>query len=330
MAKDIDKIYTSVKTLKSYGSQLSSDSEEEEDKNKNKFNKDNTNELFSVDEYLQKDNCTFFNLGSLPINQKCYTCSICNHQRKDICEYCYSYCHQACRENKLEFQSKPLSNSIENKDYKGIKEFYCLCGSEYKHNPPIPIIIEHGPCDLMKLDKALKLDNFYCEFHNVQICCVCYVQCHSECRKKPSKLVNDKNKSRRYRDKCFCKNECHTSYNEVAFSFPLDKYQELSGVHIWPIQILNILFRKETFGKLIHLFTSIINREEVVEEGDKKERKFISLLESFSNTFNRKFKTFYYHEKILEMFDYGRLIKYIHTIEIKKKINKLKNYLNLS
>ena len=93
MAKDIYKIYTSVKTLKSYGSQLSSDSEEEEDKNKNKFNKDNTNELFSVDEYLQKDNCTFFNLGSLPINQKCYTCSICNHERKDICVYCYSNSH---------------------------------------------------------------------------------------------------------------------------------------------------------------------------------------------------------------------------------------------
>ena len=85
--------------------------------------------------------------------------------------------------------------SIGQNDYKGIKEFYCLCGNEYKHDPPNPIINEFGPCDLIKLDKALKLENFFCENHNIQICCVCSVQCHNRCKVRKTKKENNDIKS---------------------------------------------------------------------------------------------------------------------------------------
>ena len=94
------------------------------------------------------------------------------------------------------------------------------------------------------------------------ICCVCSVQCHNKCKITKTKKVFDPHKSRRRMDKCLCRNECHTSYNEVAFTFPLNEYQKLSGIQIWPIQILNILFNnKRTFHKLSVLFTSILNKE---------------------------------------------------------------------
>ena len=223
------------------------------------------------------------------------------------------------QKNKLEFLHDKIYH--EEKDYKGIKEFYCLCGNEYKHKPPTPIINEFGPCDLIKLDKALKLENFFCQTHNIQICCVCSVQCHNKCKIVKAKVIKTNAKSKRKPEKCLCKNECHTSYNEVAFTFPLNEYQKLSGVHIWPIQILNILFNnKRTFHKLYTLFTSMLNRGDFTE---KEERKFITLLELFSNTFNRKFKTFYYHEDILIMFNFDNLIKYIPTIELNNQSNIL-------
>ena len=159
-----DRIYSSVKTLKSYDTNLSYDSDEDDDKKKKKINKDNTKIIFPIKEYLKKENCTSFNLGTLPMPQKCFVCCICNRiEDKYICEYCYKNCHEICREIK-----KKKLEAIDNKisfgdhDYKGIKEFYCLCGNEYKHNPPTPFINEFGPCDLIKLDKALSLENFYC------------------------------------------------------------------------------------------------------------------------------------------------------------------------
>ena len=317
-----DRIYSSVKTLKSYGTNLSNDSDYDEQKKKT-INKDNTNISFSIDEYLKNENCTSFNLGTLPIRQQCYTCSICSQlEDKYICKNCYINCHQQCREiKKKKMESFHDKIYTVEKDYKGIKEFYCLCGNEYKHDPPNPIINEFGPCDLIKLDKALKLENFFCENHNIQICCVCSVQCHNRCKVRKTKKENNDIKSKRRPEKCLCRDECHTSYNEVAFTFPLNEYQKLSGVHIWPIQILNILFNnKRTFHRLYTLFISMLNREDISE---KEEKKFISLLELFSNTFNRKFKTFYYHEDILMMFNYENLINYIPTIELNCRSNIL-------
>ena len=316
-----DRIYSSVKTLKSYATNLSYDSEDG-DKKKKKYNKDNINLTFAIDEYLKNDNCTSFNLGPLAIPQQCYSCSICNpsDDTKYICKYCYNNCHKICRETKMKkFEAFHSKINKKEKDYIGIEEFYCLCGCEYKHKPPSFIINDFGPCDLLKLDKALKLENFFCETHQIQICCVCSVQCHNNCVITKTKKAINQNKRRP--DKCLCKNDCHTSYNEVAFEFQLDEYQKLSGVHIWPIQIMNILFNnKRTFHKLYTLFISKLNREELT---DKEEKKFVSLLKLFSNNFNRKFKTFYYHEDILMMFNYESLITYIPTLELKVRTNVL-------
>ena len=279
-SKGQDRIYTSVKTLKSYATNLSFDSDDDDKKNK-KITKSNIS--FSIQDYIKRGNCTSFNLGTLAMPQHCYTCSICNQaEDKYICQYCYKNCHQICRDKKKEKLEAILHKiSAEEKDYKGIKEFYCLCGNEYKHNPPTPVINEFGPCDLIKLDMALKLENFFCQTHQIQICCVCSVQCHNKCQITKTKKLNV-NVSKRRPEICLCRNECHTSYNEVAFTFPLNDYQKLSGVHIWPIQIMNILFNnKNTFHKLYTLFISMLNREEISE---KQEKKFISLLELFSNT----------------------------------------------
>ena len=318
--KSHDKIYSSIKTLKTFNTELSFDDDYEKGKEIN--NNDKTNALFSIYEYFQKESCTLFFIGAISVFQKCYTCPICNPQEdKYICEFCYFNCHQICRElkkQKLDIVDKEKT-CIEEKDYKGLKEFFCFCGREYKHKPPNSFINEYGPCDLIKLDKALKLDNFYCEDHKILICCVCSTRCHNKCKITKTKSIAQNYKSKRKNDKCMCRDECHTKYNEVAFTFPLNDYQKLSGVKIWPIQILNILFNnKRTFHKLYTLFNSFLDNEKITE---REEKNFISLLKLFSNTFNRKFKTFYYQEDILEMFNYERLITFIPDIKLNNSMN---------
>jgi hypothetical protein len=61
-------------------------------------------------------------------------------------------------------------------------------------------------------------------------------------------------------------NENHTTYNEIALTFPLNEYQKLCEVAAWPIQILNILFNIKRFENLSSLFKSMLNKEEISEE----------------------------------------------------------------
>ena len=272
----------------------------------------NTDNNKIEDSYLTSSLCTATTLGKEKIFQKCYICPICDPRRKQLlCWYCYVNCHEQCRE----LEGKDSDKVKEEFNINGIKEFACYCGIRLKHKPDKPKKKAYIACTMLQLDDALGIDLFYCENHKKTICCVCSVDCHSGCTVvKYKKKVNLDLEQDTEVEACLCEGDKHTSYNEIAFSFPLEKYKMLSGVNVWPIQILNILFsNKTTFDKLKHLFTDIIKKQNVDEE---TKNKFYPLLESFSNTFNRKFKTFYYHEDIIQMFNFEDLVGYIRDIEI--------------
>ena len=270
------------------------------------FNQTLATDTFTIDEdFLEKTQCTSISLGPEPIMQNCYVCPICNPKRNHLlCSYCYFNCHQQCRD----IEGKNSDKVKEENNFLKIMEFSCYCGIRLKHRPDKPAKKELIACTMIQLDEALGVDVFYCENHQKTICCVCSVYCHKGCqitkrKEKDDEIVN-----------CMCEGEKHTSYNEIAFTFPLQEYQNLAGVAVWPIQILNILFsNKNTFSKLSLLFTSIFNKKEIIDE---MKENFYPLLELFSNTFNRKFKTFYYDQDILQMFPFENLIEYIQTLEI--------------
>ena len=227
-------------------------------------------------------------------------------------------------------------NAINNNN-NTIREFACYCGVKLKHKPIIPAKKEFIACSMMLLDEALEVECFYCENHQQMICCVCSVYCHKGCVVTKKSSINMNNSIAFHNNKlssfsgmflndnmnininasshvCQCEEDKHTSYNEIALTFPLQEYQRLSGVKVCPIQILNILFsNKNTFTKLATLFSNVINDKEL--NGEMREQ-FYPLLELFSNTFNRKFKTYYYHEDILDMFPYEKLIDFIGYIPI--------------
>ena len=249
-----------------------------------------------------ENECTAKNLGPEHIFQKCYVCSICTPKKNYyICKYCYYHCHKKCR--------NIAKREPREEEFKGEKDIACYCGNKLKHEPEEPQITEQKACDLIALDISLEAGSYYCKTHQLSICCVCYVECHGE----HCDVIKYKSTNLNRPQQCMCKNENHTTYNEIALTFPINEYREKSGVAVWPIQILNILFKQKKFENLSQLFKAMLNNEKISNE---KRREFFPLLELFSKTFNRKFKTLYYEEDIINMFKYENLIEYIKNIRI--------------
>ena len=278
------------------------------DKEKEKEKASENKEKFIIESnYLKLVECTAMVLGTEKIYQNCFVCPICNPKKNNfLCKFCYNKCHQKCRDiTKIKKKEE---------DYKGKKNFACYCGIKLKHEILEIKKKEKRNCDLIVLDQSLKVGTFFCETHQISICCVCSVECHKKCIiKKHKQKIGNNNNNR----ECECDGENHTTYNEIAFIFPLDEYQKVSGVSVWPIQILNILFNQKKLENISNLFKSMINNEEISED---QKKEFFPLLELFSKTFNRKFKTPYYVEEIINTFEYKNLVEYIRNIEINSSL----------
>ena len=164
---------------------------EDNNKTKEKKEKDKKEkEKFVIElSYLKLEECTAMTLGNEKIYQKCFICPICNPKKNlYICKFCYNKCHQKCRD----------ITGIQKKeeDYRGKKNFACHCGLKLKHEIKDVKKREKKICDLIILDQSLKVGMFFCENHQISICCVCSVECHKKCKiKKYSANSNiDQNK----------------------------------------------------------------------------------------------------------------------------------------
>ena len=274
--------------------------------NSNSLSFQEITDTFDIDaDFFAKEGCTALTLGLEPMPQKCFICPICDIKKEHyICNYCYLYCHEKCRN----FEGRDSPKSKEENNFLGEKEFACYCGNILKHKiykiPKVLIM----PCSLTQLDETLGINLFFCKSHHLMICGVCSIECHKKC-----KVIKYKEKNNEM-PLCKCTNENHTIYNDVGLLFDLNEYKKLTGTKVWSVQVLNILFsHKNNFENLINLFTNVLSSKDV---GKEKEEKFYFLLELFTNIFNRKFKTFYFQEDIINMFKFDNLVQYIQNISI--------------
>ncbi len=253
-----------------------------------------------------------------PYKTKCYNCSDCIRKKTlNICQFCYEFCHSPCRSSSIikgknvDSDQKIKEEEETNLEKYTVTEFACECGLKLKHKPPKKADITIVPCNMMRLDQVLEVPKFHCITHNIPICCICSEKCHKNCKTAAGKDVkagiNTGNR------RCLCQTKQHTGYSELILTFPLDNYKDITEVPVWPVQILNILFaNKEEFTRMSELFI------DTIEHPDQKiDDYFYPLLELFSNTLNRKFKTFYYDEQLLKMFDYDKIINFLFSLETK-------------
>ena len=264
---------------------------------------------FDYEKLKSIKSCTSYYFGDEIYPQEAYICTICNKPEEDkyMCKYCHEFCHKKCR-NTL----KEIPKSLVNKEYQKIKSFKCHCGTNLKHTFDIKDKKDIISCNMMELDSILGISPNYCSNHNITICSICSVVCHNEC---------NKNKQNNYLNNftCQCKSDFHSNFNEFALSFPLEKYKQNADIDVWPVQILNILFNKgKTFNKMSKFFFKFISTD--IDFNSHKNiaiiNQFKSLLELFSNTFNRKFKTYYYDQQMIHSFEYEKLFSLIKHLEV--------------
>ena len=160
---------------------------------------------------------------------------------------------------------------------------------------------------MMKLDQRLNIHPNHCISHDSLVCCIGAVVYHKHCNLETIEEIDNELK-------CEYDSDYHSNFNELTLTFPLDKYKKVANIDIWPIHILNILFsNKSTFNKMILFFNRILNNE--IDFQNKNNvaiiNKFEKLLELFSGSFNRKFKTYYYVEEIYNISPFEDLINYI-------------------
>ena len=186
------------------------------------------NKTFEFKDFISKNGCTSYLFGNEIIEQKAYICFICDKRDKDkhfICDYCYKNCHQNCRNF-----SKENLDLLKKSEYFKFRRFSCFCGLNLKHILEFSINNKKITCTMMKLDQGLNIHPYHCLSHNSIVCCICAVVCHKKCNmEKIDEIDNEL--------KCECDSDYHSNFNELALSFPLDKYKKVANIDIWPIQI---------------------------------------------------------------------------------------------
>ena len=263
---------------------------------------------FDYNQLISVNLCTSYYLGDECYRQKAFFCSICDPKQKYyICNYCHKFCHKKCR-NTL----KEIPKSLEEYEYLKFQNFTCHCGTYLKHTFDVRDKKEIFLCNMMELDNILGISPYHCNNHNVTVCCICRIVCHKECTD-----IIEQNYNPNY--SCQCESDYHSNFNEFALSFPLEKYTEISHIDVWPVQILNILFnRGKTFNKMSKFFGKFMSTD--IDFNSQKNNaiinQFKSLLELFSDTFNRKFKTYYYDKQMIQTFEYEKLFLLIKNLEV--------------
>ncbi len=262
---------------------------------------------FDLIEFLDKDECTSYNFGKVPIEQKGYICLVCDKKKKNfMCHFCHKFCHEKCRGTLIED-----IKVVEKKEKFGLQKFACHCGVEHKHIVALNEKLDKTNCNMMQLDHELKITPYHCITHDIIVCCICAVVCHKECTIVPELDANSTYN-------CDCISDSHSNFNEMGLSFPLEQYKKIGNIDIWPIQILNILFSTGTIFNNMKIFFNKILSNEIDVKTQKKSviQKFADLLELFANTFNSNFKTYYYHEEITSIFPYQKLFNFIRNLEV--------------
>ena len=280
-------------------------------------------EPFSLEKIINSS-CTSSFCGNEPVPQMVYHCLICDPKKKySFCQFCYESCHNKCRS----FNYYPSNSSflrIKESSSINCKTFACDCGIVLKHIIKQIEKKELISCPLAIFDQTfLSSQMFYCDEDKMFLCSMCYFVCHKECLNKQQytkgtktkiKTINNSNTNR-----CQCKDINHTMFNEFTFQIPLFAYQNEINTSFWPIQMINMMFSTGTiFQNLSELFKQTITNFNP-NKTLPKDHPFPYLLEQFSNTFNRKFKTFYYHKIINDMFPFEHLVKFMKSLKVQNQ-----------
>jgi hypothetical protein len=284
--------------------------------------------FFNLDQFENTD-CSLRTFGDKEALQNRYYCLKCDVNKiHPICFECFKSCHKICNQRTTGYQETIRSG-------KGEKVFFtCFCGKNDKHIRANKIYDKPEICVLRYVDNSFGNNwRYTCITCNLNICSVCFVECHKQCKDKKKLRVNEA-----ISNDCNCHHENHTEYFRDEFALvtvATEKYFKLSEIPLdYPIQYINIIFAKnflKDLNKFVDDFFGLLSGRDRLEkmfqkgeglpESNDPEQDyydFLNIIFYISSIFERKFYTFYFCDSLVKLFPISRL-KEMMLIEAEPK-----------
>ena len=63
---------------------------------------DKIQDTFKIKDFKEKNKCTYFEYGDIPIFQEAFCCEVCDPNKTEmICAECFNHCHKNCRSEEI-------------------------------------------------------------------------------------------------------------------------------------------------------------------------------------------------------------------------------------
>jgi hypothetical protein len=250
-------------------------------------------------EIFETKPCSFLTFGDREMKLAGYYCEMCDPEKTYlICIDCLENCHIDC---------------LRGTDIQAVtdEEYTCHCGKYQKHEVEKREDVVTN-CHIYYFDQKSKDQTSYkCLTHKIDICSICYYECHMYCEKTSdnSSLLNAK------RPMCDCKDENHALN---SFVFRLDGYKKNSAKSHYHIQIINTLFQTEGLDELVDYIKKRTHELLVGSMSRLDSDKYFNIIHNIAAyTFDYSYrKAYYFHDKFGKLFDYDTLAKIISRIKI--------------
>jgi hypothetical protein len=279
--------------------------------------------FFNIDQF-EITECTLKKFGDKPILQPKYFCLKCDvNKANPICFECFKSCHRLCNRKSVAYQDAVRLAKGE------LSSFVCHCGKNDKHIRATNVIDRPEICVLRYVDNALANNwRYSCQSCSLlNICSVCYVECHKACKDKKKHRVSEP-----ISNDCSCHHENHTEYFRDEFALVTvssEKYFKLSEIPLsYPIQYINVIFAKnflKDLNQFVDKFFELLRSKSVLERMFQKGEglpesvdpeqdyyDFLNIMFYISSIFERKFSTFHYCDTLLQLFPIERLKEMIY------------------
>ena len=292
---------------------------------------DKIQEYFKIEEFKQKNKCTYFEYGDIPIFQESYCCEICDPNKTEmICAECYNQCHKHCRSEEIREESSIIENQKKEKMY-----FQCECGKK-KHE------IERK--NVKELEKKCLFSEFeinmgrkyryYCKTCGIDICYNCSIICH---RRKngcfvSKTLIEYYNQNGIIEKKidlfCGCINPRHSNIISMTqiIGKIIDREEFEDTKFIWKLQLFNNFCTTKIFDDLFNETSELICD---FHNDNYFKKNMLNVCDRFVRLGQYVFtsqKYFYFREKYIDKYPYDKLIYAIISFN-PKQFEKYGNFI---
>ena len=300
---------------------------------------DKIQDTFKIKDFKEKNKCTYFEYGDIPILQEAFCCEVCDPNKTEmICAECFNHCHKNCRSEEIREDFSNIDVQKKEKIY-----FTCECGQK-KHE------IERK--NVKELEKKCLFSEFeinmgrkyryYCKTCGIDICYNCSLICHRRkngCFVTKTLIENYNNKTKNNNNNninvekkndlfCGCIQPSH--FNMVSITQIIgkiiDRGEFEDSKFIWGLQLFNNFCTTKIFNDLFKETSDLISS---FNNDNYFKKNMFNVCDRFVRLGKYVFtsqKFFYFKDTYIDKYPYDKLISAIISFS-PKQFEKYGNFI---